>query len=161
VSQKHRKGSIERVSQLLTGEFGGSVFGNRLKELVIWQHWSKAVGASIAAHTRPLRIYGGQLTVLVSSATWMQQLNFMKEELRNKLNHTLGDEQVKSISFKTGKLHEPEANQHQTPIKLYPLTAKRRQQIEQQTRELADGELAALIKELMVTHYQRYPDSGL
>lgn len=158
MSRKHRKGSIEHIGKLLTGAYVGSVFGSRLQDLLIWQNWQQAVGASIASHTRPLRIYGGQLTVVVANAAWMQQLNFMKEELLQKLNKTLGHEQVKSIIFKSGRLYGQEQSQPQAPLKLSPLTAKRKQQIAQQTEELSDIDLAAMMKGLMSAHYQRYPD---
>ena len=40
--------------------------------------------------------------VNVSSAPWMQQLQFLKPELIEKLNETLGKELVEDIRFKIG-----------------------------------------------------------
>lgn len=156
---KRRKGSPEAIGRLISAGLEGSALGARLKDLEVWRLWSQAVGSAIAARTRPLRLSGGQLTVLVSGAPWMQQLNFLKEELREKLNRSLGCERVTSITFKSGRIHEPsEGTRHEAPL-LYPLSPTRQHQIEHQVSELENPELASLLRELMERHYRRRPDS--
>jgi predicted nucleic acid-binding Zn ribbon protein len=62
------------------------------------------VGAAIAQNTRPEAIKGKLLLVNVSSAPWMQQLQFLKPELIDKLNQTLGKELVEDIRFQIGQV---------------------------------------------------------
>ena len=71
----------------------------------LWQQWKDVVGAAIAENTRPEAIKGKLLLVNVSSAPWMQQLQFLKPELIEKLNETLGKEVVGDIRFKIGPVN--------------------------------------------------------
>ncbi|CAH2031593.1 DUF721 domain-containing protein [Trichlorobacter ammonificans] len=156
---KRRKGSPEAIGRLISVGLEGSALGTRLKELEVWRVWKQAVGAAIAARTRPLRLSGGRLTVLVSGAPWMQQLNFLKEELRDKLNRSLGSDRVTEIIFKAGRIHEPPEEEQAVAPLLHPLSPARQRRIEQQVNELDDPELASLLKRLMELHYQRRPDT--
>jgi predicted nucleic acid-binding Zn ribbon protein len=71
----------------------------------LWQHWDEVVGAAIAQNTRPEAIKGKLLLVNVSSAPWMQQLQFLKPELIEKLNQTLGKGLVEDIRFQIGQVN--------------------------------------------------------
>ena len=68
----------------------------------LWKEWKDVVGPLIAQNTRPGAIKEKFLLVNVSSAPWMQQLQFLKPELIKKLNETLGKEVVGDIRFKIG-----------------------------------------------------------
>ncbi len=72
----------------------------------LWQQWDEVVGAAIAQNTRPEAIKGKLLLVKVSSAPWMQQLQFLKPELIEKLNQTLGKELVEDIRFQIGQVNK-------------------------------------------------------
>ena len=71
----------------------------------LWQQWDEVVGTAIAQNTRPEAIKGKLLLVKVSSAPWMQQLQFLKPELIEKLNQTLGKELVEDIRFQIGQVN--------------------------------------------------------
>jgi len=71
----------------------------------LWQQWKDLVGPAIAENTRPEAIKGKLLLVHVSSAPWMQQLQFLKPELIEKLNETIGKEVVGDIRFKIGPMN--------------------------------------------------------
>lgn len=71
----------------------------------LWQQWKKVVGPAIAENTQPEVIKGKLLLVNVSSSPWMQQLQFLKPELIEKLNETLGKELVGDIRFKIGPVN--------------------------------------------------------
>lgn len=68
----------------------------------IWKQWNHVVGPTIAKNTRPEAVRGKLLLVNVTSAPWMQQLQFLKPELIEKLNEALGKELVGDIRFKIG-----------------------------------------------------------
>lgn len=154
---KRPKGSPEKIGRLISSRLAGSALGARLKDLEIWQVWAQVVGPAIAGRTSPLRLSGGQLTVMVSGAPWMQQLNFMKAELCDKLNSCLGDERVQEIVFKAGRISKPSEStddQDTTPM-LRQLSSQQRSWIEQQVTAVDDPELAASLASLMELHYRR------
>ena len=53
VAGKRPKGRPELLGSLLHKSFDGTGLGERLKDLVIWQHWEQVVGAAIARRARP------------------------------------------------------------------------------------------------------------
>ena len=70
----------------------------------LWELWPDAVGPVIGKNARPAAIKGKLLLVNVSSAPWIQQLQYLKEELIQKLNQALGRNAVADIRFKIGPL---------------------------------------------------------
>ena len=154
MSKKRPKGRPEPLGTLLHASFRGSTLGERLKDLEIWQSWDRVVGPAIAKRTRPLRISGGVLTVLVGSAAWMQQLTFMKSDLRLRLNSCLGEERISEILLKSGSVTEPEAEKNSVIGPYRELTEQQRLLIEEQIKAVPDPELKEQFKKLMESHYR-------
>ena len=152
---KRPKGSPERIGKLIAGNAVSSTLGSRLKELVIWQSWDQAVGAVIAARTQPLRLVGGVLTVTVSGGPWMQQLSFMKVELRDRVNALLGEERIKEIVLRSGRVVRNNEPAEESRIPLRPLSPEEQELIQQQVEGLDDLELRQSMQQLMEKHYRR------
>ena len=70
----------------------------------IWDLWNEVAGETIASNARPAAFKGKLLIVHVNSATWIHQLQFLKNDLMAKLNQALGQAQVQEIKFKIGPL---------------------------------------------------------
>jgi predicted nucleic acid-binding Zn ribbon protein len=70
----------------------------------VWRLWDEAVGETIASNARPAAFKGKLLIVHVISATWIHQLQFLKNDLIAKLNDALGKPLVEKIKFKIGPL---------------------------------------------------------
>ncbi len=68
----------------------------------IWNFWDEVVGSAVSKNTRPSRIRNGMLRVTVSDPVWLQELQFIGESLREKLNDKLGRNAVKRIEFRIG-----------------------------------------------------------
>ena len=68
----------------------------------LWERWPDLVGTAIAKNARPAGIKGRLLVVNVSSAPWMQQLQYLKPELMEKLNRGLGRQAIENIRFQIG-----------------------------------------------------------
>lgn len=155
---KRPKGSPERVGRLLAGNTHGSVaLAARLKDLMIWQSWERAVGETIAGRTRPLRLISGVLTVVVAGGPWMQQLSFMKTELRDRINAVLEEDRVKDIVFKVGKVQCEHVVADTSPPQLKPLSDQQQSWINQQVHSVEDAELRQSLQALMESHYRRQP----
>jgi hypothetical protein len=97
----------ERLGPILQKSLQRLDVDGRLRDYGVWPIWTEIVGSPIARHAQPERIHHGTLFVKVSSATWMQQLQFMKEMIAEKLNQRLGDEIVKNIFFIVGTIETP------------------------------------------------------
>ncbi len=70
----------------------------------IWHLWNEVAGETIASNARPAAFRGSLLIVHVNSATWIHQLQFLKNDLTAKLNAALGKSLVEEIKFKIGPL---------------------------------------------------------
>ena len=72
------------------------------KDGLIWEVWDEVVGDTIAKNARPSWIKDGRLRVDVTNPIWLQELEFVKENIRERLNERLGREAVNKIEFRLG-----------------------------------------------------------
>ena len=73
-----------------------------LNDSKIWEVWDEAVGPAISRNAQPLRIKNRLLKVRVYDPIWFQELQFMEQSIREKLNQCLGREAVEKIEFSVG-----------------------------------------------------------
>lgn len=73
----------------------------------VWSFWAAEVGPAIAARAQPASYRGGILSVRVTNHAWMQELQFMKESIREKLNARLGRDLIRDIYFVTAPQAAP------------------------------------------------------
>lgn len=66
--------------------------------------WSTVAGANIADNTKPTRLKGKLLYVNVSSSVWVQQLQFIKDDLISRINVAIGEDGIEDIKFKIGRI---------------------------------------------------------
>jgi len=78
-----------------------------LKAHSIWGAWEEIVGKSVALHAQPRSIHNRILFINVSHSTWIQQLQFLKSTLMEKINAHLGEPLIDDIRFKLGKISPP------------------------------------------------------
>lgn len=149
---KRKRSQPTAIAGLLGEIFRGKPVEKRLREGKIWLVWDAAVGEQIAAKARPINFRDGVLTVVVSNAPWMQQLNFMKKGLIDKINAATGEELVREIFLKAGKPEQPA--QAPTPRKKTerPLTAEEHELITRETSSIDDKELREAFASLLERH---------
>lgn len=140
------------VAGLIDEIFRGKPLEKRLSEGRIWQVWDRAVGSQIAAKARPANFRDGVLTVMVSNAPWMQQLNFLKKGIIEKVNAMLGEEMVREIFLKAGRpqFSAPEPRPPKKPLR--PLTAADNDRIALETADIGDAELREAFAHLLAKH---------
>ena len=71
----------------------------RLEEQQAVDKWAQVVGDRIARHARAVYLDGGKLVVEVESAAWRQELFYMKQEILNRLDRSIGKPLVQDIIF--------------------------------------------------------------
>lgn len=101
---KKKDSEIAKLGEILEQSLKRLELSGKLTEYGVWPIWNETVGPTIARNAQPERIRHGTLFVKVTSSTWMHQLQYMKEMIREKLNQQLGSEVVKNLFFVIGKL---------------------------------------------------------
>ncbi|HEX9444345.1 MAG TPA: DUF721 domain-containing protein [Candidatus Binatia bacterium] len=106
---------IEKLAEVLDKSLKRLDPSGRLGEYGVWPIWNDVVGDTIARNAQPEKIRQGTLFVKVSSPVWMQQLQYMKDTIAEKLNGGLGRETVKNIFFFVGTVEAPEGRSGKPP----------------------------------------------
>jgi hypothetical protein len=96
---------IERLAQVLDKSLKRLELSPRLDEYGVWPIWNETVGPTIARNAQPEKIRNGTLFVKVTSPVWMQQLQYMKEMITEKLNQRLKTDIVRNIFFVVGQVN--------------------------------------------------------
>ena len=73
-----------------------------MRVMEVWRLWDQILKEPIAENTRPAAFRKRLLLVHVSSSSWIQQLQFMKKDIIEKINTALGEDLVEEIKFKIG-----------------------------------------------------------
>ncbi|MBN1619801.1 DUF721 domain-containing protein [candidate division WOR-3 bacterium] len=104
MSKKTRKTSENRyrktlcINDIIFDVLDGIL--SRSEEGVAGAVWREIVGPPLSLHTKPISSKDGILTVEVRDPAWRQQLEFLKEDLKTKLNKRLSHEmRIKKIRF--------------------------------------------------------------
>jgi hypothetical protein len=119
----------------------------------IWESWEKAVGPAVAAHAQPEGIQkNGVLWVAVSSAVWMQELQFMKQAIMDSLNQLTKTKLIKDIHLRLGEVRLPAPPlPHKPPVPKparlkYAIDAHGHEMIQEAAAHVHDPELQEVIK---------------
>ena len=70
---------------------------DKLQEFRARQVWKEAVGPTLAAHSKPLRVRQGRLEIAVPSAVWRAQLSLMKRDVVARVNSLVGAEVIREL----------------------------------------------------------------
>lgn len=126
----------------------------RLDEYGIWPVWGEVVGKTIARNAQPERIRNGTLLVKVTSPVWMQQLQYMKDMISEKLNQRLRAEVVKNIFFVVGTIDTDaaEADPKKPSHPSEPLDVKIDDDL---LASVPDAEIRQALASLMKSHIRR------
>jgi len=122
----------------------------RMKVYRLWTFWDEEVGQPVADHAQPAGFRAGVLSVRVDSATWMQELQFLKEGIRERLNRRLGEDLIRDVYFVSGSTNRtasPEAQPAQ------PRPRRRSKPIA--LPRIRNRELSDVFKRIALAHSQR------
>ena len=101
---KEKKNSMTPLKDILQGLLSGANLKFNPADAEIWEVWDDVVGKSIAEHAQPSIITKKKLKVHVSEPIWLQELEFVAETIKEKLNDKLGRKAVEKIIFRLGSL---------------------------------------------------------
>jgi len=146
---------IERLGEVLDKSLKRLELAPRLDEYGVWPVWNDVVGNPVARNAQPEKIRNGTLFVKVTSPVWMQQLQFMKELITEKLNQRLGTPVVKNIFFVVGRVEADAAEAESQPTAQSAPEPREPEIDEEFLKSLTDPEIRQAFKRLLRSHARR------
>jgi hypothetical protein len=143
---------IQKLGDVLQAALNRQAVYIDLDDPLLIQAWRSAVGPQIAARTSPGKIRHSVLSVTVSSSVWLQELQFMKQDILEQLNQQTLKEPVTDIRFSVGVPASPPLQKTaDKPIDFstYRLKEADTEVIEKSLKNLSDSELKDILKRVM------------
>ncbi len=142
---------LQSIRSVLENTLKGLEIDVPLRSYSILGAWDEIVGATVAANSQPRSIRNRILFIEVTHSTWMQQLQFLKPTLLEKVNAFLGKPLIQDIRFKLGKIlpntSSPLSSEFGRQEDLDEETLKR---IEETVRKIEDGEVRRALKDVLM-----------
>src|SRR5262245_20865852 len=111
---------------------------------------------TIARNAQPEKIRNGTLFVKVTSPVWMQQLQYMKEMIAEKLNQRLKADIVKNIFFVVGRIRVEDLEVESKPPDPSPDTGQHSQPDEDFLESIQDSDIRQAFKRLLKSYSRRH-----
>ena len=140
---------ISTLSEIL----GNLPVKERVKEYGLWKVWDKLAGEAVSRHCQPDRLKDGILFLKVDSPVWMQQLQFMKSLILEKVNGYMKDNAVKDVRFQIGKLSQTRKGKWK-PWKEVSLPQEVVLRLNNELSSVRDPELRDIIKKVRIKEAQ-------
>ena len=154
--KRKQQAQLQSIGEVLFSILKKRGMTSKIEENALWKLWPKAVGPQIVSKTKPDSLRNGTLFVKTVSSVWVQQLHFIKEEIRGKLNELYGKPVIKEIRFLVGHTLAQEKKEDNLSLTKKTVLKKRdREMIAQCTEALADSELAGILKRVMKVEISR------
>ena len=99
VQRRKKTESLGEVLRRLLSSWG---VDGRIREQGAVHRWKEVVGPRIAAHTEAIRVADGKVYVRASSSAWKTELVFMKSDIIDRLNRSVGKRVISDIVFVGG-----------------------------------------------------------
>jgi predicted nucleic acid-binding Zn ribbon protein len=77
-------------------------FSDALATGALWRGWSDIVGDDVAAHAEPSSLKDGTLKIRADSPVWATEIGYLAEDIRARINRSVGSELVAKIVVWTG-----------------------------------------------------------
>ncbi len=97
-----RNVTMQKIDKILDSIVQSMGLEKKLEENKALLLWEDVVGRNIAMHTKPIKIKGSRLFVSADSASWRNELAFLRPEIIRKLNAMAGKVVVEEIVFVAG-----------------------------------------------------------
>ncbi len=140
---------ISTLSEIL----GNLPVKERVKEYGLWKVWDKLAGEAVSRHCQPERLKDGILFLKVDSPVWMQQLQFLKSLIIEKVNGFMRENTVKDVRFQIGKLGQTRKRKWK-PWKEVSLPQEVVLRLNNELSSVRDPELRDIIKKVRIKEAQ-------
>jgi len=114
---RSRIGKPSSLADILRERFGSLGLEKKLHQARIFSRWEEAVGSRVAAHSRPVYVRNGRLTLVVDSPAWSQQLSLLRPDLLRKIAAVIGEGVITDIYLTSGTVEPPSpGDEAQSPV---------------------------------------------
>jgi len=97
-----RINKTESLGEVLRRLLSGWGVDGKVREQGAVHRWKEVVGPRIAAHTEAIRVADGKIYVRATSSAWKTELVFMKADIIDRLNRSVGKRVISDIVFMGG-----------------------------------------------------------
>lgn len=94
----------QRIGAAVRDLVGDRAWGDTLAAAAVVARWDEIVGADLAAHCRPTRLEGTELTLVAESTAWATQIRLLTHQLLDRIAAEAGRGVVRTI-----RVHGPTA----------------------------------------------------
>lgn len=143
---------MERLGDILDRTVRRLPLTRRLDDYALWEIWDDTMGPTVARNAQPDKLRKGTLSVKVRAPTWMQQLQYMKDIMVEKLNERMGREVVTNIFFVVGDI-PAKTSPEDSDVPRPAVDATRLP--EQELGRIDDPDLRDCLRHLLLNHLRR------
>lgn len=99
--KKKYRSKMKSGSEVLQSLFenGKSPLSEQFLRWKLWAKWPEVVGETIAKNAEPVAFKNGVLFLWVKSSVWMQQMVFLREQIKTAINQKMDQKFVHTIRF--------------------------------------------------------------
>lgn len=125
----------------------------KLHRYEIWNKWEDIVGPLIAENSQPASWRNSTLVVLAANHAWVQELQFLKTEILEKIRKAMPNLKISNIRFETGNRNkfaeEKKDRPSPTPLSVEKLSKDERKFAKNISLEIQDTNTQKTIRELI------------
>lgn len=113
MSDREKDQKLQPVSNVLQSLFtkGKSPLSDQFLRWRLWSTWHEVVGEEMAQYSTPVGFYDGTILIWVRTAAHMQEMNYGRELLRNRINQFVGFSWVKLVKFTVDRKDVPQQDE--------------------------------------------------
>ncbi len=97
--QEERNGKLEQAGDIFPAMLKTLSWGNKFRQQMVLHQWDKIVGKDIAAHAKPVKLEYKRLFIRTTHPAWAEQLKYMAQALKTKINAYAGEKVVQELVF--------------------------------------------------------------
>ena len=95
--RRRRQGELESIDEIIRKVFARGKFGGSAQVSKLWSQWRDIVGEDVALHCVPQKISDGKLYIKADSPIWRQQLDLLKDDIRDRIKTHSDGLEIKKI----------------------------------------------------------------
>jgi predicted nucleic acid-binding Zn ribbon protein len=143
-----------RLGEVLGHFLKSSGLKRRIEEQKVLDSWEKAVGVAVAERSQPVGVRNRVLQVKVSSSVWMQQLQFLKGLILEKLHEQTGNHFLQDLRFFLGEMESSDEEvkkkkeEEERGAPSPDLTEEERERIEKALSGVRDPEMREILSRI-------------
>lgn len=99
-----KKKSFTAMSDLINDWFDNNNYTQKRTNFDAFHNWDNIVGLDIGKNTKPIKFYKNKLVINVKNSAWIQELQYMKANLLEKIQQAEPDTKISDIILKIGPI---------------------------------------------------------